>query len=231
MVIRSILVAALVCLAGCADSAPETNEGPVLVTPEERTSRIRGKADQVQNDSPDTCERYSLYDDGFCDLGCDQVDPDCDEGRPVSESLAWLCELEGESNGYCIPVCGSLDVDCANQPEEEEEEVICDETYDDTDGQCDSTCFPQDDDCVAADDRCFEDLAYGDGTCDEDCAFADPDCGEISASVLTHDERTSCARFPGGEIGRDLATSYCLARAVAEQPACIAACAQLSGSR
>ncbi len=231
MQVRLFLIAAMAALPGCGDTDSQTSEVATQAQLEDRARQFRGKADKVQADSADSCERYGLYDDGFCDPGCDNVDPDCEAGRPISESLAWLCEFETEANGYCLSVCGELDADCNDEPSEEAEEEQCEPEIDHEDGECDEGCYPEDDDCLAAGDRCLNDLAYGDGTCDEDCAFADPDCGDIDESVLSDDEKGMCEGFPVGTTGRDLATSVCIGRPAAQQPACIAACAQLNGTR
>ena len=120
-----------------------------------------------------------------------------------------------------------MDVDCTEEDLNDNVELVCAEDFDNRDGECDSDCFPEDDDCLALDDKCFDDLRYGDSICDTDCAFEDPDCNpdSLDTNDLTSNELATCSRLPGGELRRDLATSYCLGRAAADRPVCIAACA------
>ena len=153
-------------------------------------------------------------------------------GRPSSakadnSDIEWLCEDEPAVNGICLEICsqvGIIDPDCENRGPAPD---ACAGGYDDSDGRCNEACYPNDDDCRIQRDLCYAQLRYGDRICDQDCAFPDPDCGgEVGAGGLNLDEQGICSRFPAGPLGRELATSFCIERAAADQPACIAACVQ-----
>ena len=224
-------------LVACSDEEVSSPETAANVDPgQDRIERLRSKADDVrqglvepQEASEDACEYYQLYDDGYCDTECPNTDPDCEAGRPISDSLEWLCELETDAeNGICIPICGrfGMDLDCT-EDDLTPPERTCAEDYDNLDGECDSECFPEDDDCLALADTCLDELRYGDSVCDEDCAFEDPDCNPdlLETADLTESELALCSRLPEGEVRRDLAASYCGGRAAADRPVCIAVCA------
>ena len=234
--LRVTLLSALFILpfSACSESLESSTANG-----EERSSAPRpgAKADGEQIASSDRCEELSLYGDGICDTECPLPDSDCepvestpDESESRSEldedDLNWLCEPEeAELNGICLPVCGDRDPDCAIESEEPPEDP-CSGGFDDTDGICNEQCFPEDDDCRLLNDACYEELRYGDRQCDQDCAFPDPDCEwePPISGLLSEEEQQICSRLPNGSLRRDLATSLCMERSAADQPACIAAC-------
>ena len=234
--LRVTLLSALFTLPFSACSGPR--EGATVGEGGEQTSapRAGAKADGEQAEAVDRCEEFSLYGDGVCDPQCALPDPDCTPSEPTPEEesrpeldeddLNWLCgPEEGELNGLCLRVCGDRDPDCVAEREQPPEDP-CSGGFDHSDGLCDERCFPEDDDCRLLNDACYEEYRYGDQQCDQDCAFSDPDCGweQPISDILSWDEQQICSRFPSGPLRRELATSICIERSAADQPACIVAC-------
>ena len=228
---KRIFTLAVVAIAfGCSDAQVETGTQQTATQSADRLEQIRAKADNGRPQSDDVCEHYGLYDDEYCDRNCARPDPACDSNQPSADSLEWLCELEGESNNICIPVCGDRDVDCANEAPTQSDR--CSGTYDDNDGLCDSYCFPDDHDCVSQNDMCLQQYRYADNFCDSGCAFTDPDCNpdSVGSNVITSGETGICSRFPDDpSLRRELASSLCIERNHVDVPSCIFACVRAAG--
>jgi len=234
---KQIYILSLTLLTwACSEPALDTDTDGNAKTPEAQQYRaISTKADSASASSRDICTRYGLYDDGFCDEGCTQPDPDCAKGAPTSNGFDFLCVYEvREANGFCLSECGDLDPDCTDTAQEEQEdETRCSEDYNNNDGWCDSHCYPEDEDCIAQGDLCFSEYRYADRACDTDCAFPDPDCDYDApdASKLEDWQRQVCGRLPLNDRTtsvQELATSICIERSPSQLPDCVAACVMVA---
>ena len=134
---------------------------------------------------------FRFYDDGTCEPGCPNPDPDCARGAPVSDRLEFLCGPPvGQPDGLCLKGCPGEDPDCSAQATRSREG-----DYSDRDGYA-IRCVFQTMKTVSRREISVSPSIGMATALAMNCAFPDPDCSNtpLPADALEDWERDFCSR-------------------------------------